>query len=663
VSRRSRRNPINLLALVPAEVQQVGARLRSAGTSTRTNLVGGAVVDLLSGRTPKDWDLEVFGLSFPKLLAVAEGMGKANAVGRSFGIVKLTLPSGLELDLSIPRYDNKVGIGHSGFETTLVPNMTNKEAARRRDFTINSMAVDLKTGKLIDPFNGLADLRAGVLRATDTVLFVQDPMRALRAMQLLARKAKTVHPDTLRLIKGMKHTASELTPERVLEEWRKLLLKAERPSVGLEFLQASGWIEAFPELVPLQDTPQHPDWHPEGDVWVHTKQIADAAAQVRHRVPKKQREAFVFGALLHDVGKATTTVRPEDVAAGRFPKERLYTAHGHDALGKAPARAFLERMKAPKKTTELAEALVGAHMQPYTMKAGNAGRSAYARLARKMRKAGGNLEILAIVSQCDACATGQGRHFHLGEPDWEHDTSQHLLDWAEQVDTPAAAKPLVQGRDLIKLGHKPGPHFKVILDFAQSLQDTGMGKAAIMEQVVAQYPVAKRNRRKRRARTNPWDESQRQTGSPCRRCGGSGHIDQFSHVQSGTCFKCGGSGVTTRDWRSDTPVFFDILGQRVRVYKVKGALHALVREVDFQEHGTPGVQNVGTFFLVSRGRVRGQNGSTVPVPWPVMVSAYPDYYQVVYEDRGGRALRARYLAAERKLSEKLTRALQQHYGT
>ena len=761
----ARRNP-NLLSRVPADVRKAAADLRSAGTKTRTNLVGGAVVDLLAGRVPKDWDVEVFGLSFDNLLSVASRMGKANAVGRSFGIVKLTLPSETELDLSIPRRDNKVGIGHKGFEATLVPNMSNKEAARRRDFTINSLAVDLKTGRLIDPFNGLGDLKAGTLRATDPKLFVQDPMRALRAMQLLARKAKRVHPDTLRLIKGMKHTAKELSPERVLEEWRKLLLKADRPSVGLDFLKESEWIENFPELVPLESTPQHPDWHPEGDVWVHTKQIVDAAAQTRHRVPEHQREGFVFGAMLHDVGKPVTTVTPEDVAAGRFPKERLYTAHAHDAKGAPLARQFMERMKASKKTTALAEVLVGAHIQPYTLKSGKAGRAAYARLSRKLRKGGADFGVLAVLSQCDACATGQGRHFHHGEPDWEHESSQNLLSWAEEVDTPKAAASLVQGRDLIRLGHKPGPAFKIILDFAQSLQDTGMGREAILEQVVSQYPVVKKNPWGRRAQgnssivdsprdlreqiswravqegtrpdleeeiswrgptkqpflslwergwrkykarhpwgervmvlhfwmspegerehikiknspldqgavplKNPWKESDREEHSPCRRCSGLGEIDTFRHVERGVCFRCGGSGLGLKDWRSSAPKEVEILGQKVQIRRIKKNLYALVRVVDFEEHGTPGVHYVGTTFrLVGSDVVGDLPGGLVRVPWPVLHAAKEDWHEVMIRDWGDervpqwvRAKRVKYKEAEHNLSVKLTQALQaQHDQT
>ena len=198
------------LSSVPSSVIEAARYIRQASSRVRTNLVGGAVVDLLQGVQPKDWDIEVFGLAWPDLAAIASRLGTASEVGKSFGVLKLVLPDGMDIDLSIPRMDNKVGVKHKDFTVQLYPNMTNKEAARRRDFTINSMAVDLATGKLIDPFHGLEDLQAHILRATDSKLFIEDPLRGLRAMQLLARKSKTVAPSTLALIKSMKAQHNDL---------------------------------------------------------------------------------------------------------------------------------------------------------------------------------------------------------------------------------------------------------------------------------------------------------------------------------------------------------------------------------------------------------------------------------------------------------------------
>ena len=253
---------------IPAAIKAIVSRIEDAGGSA--NLVGGAVIDLLEGRQPKDWDIEVFRISFESLTDMFADKG-ANLVGAQFGIIKLSAKEcgGLDVDINVPRRDNHFGKGHNDLLTEFDPTMTVEEAAKRRDFTINAMAFNLSTGELIDPFGGRADLSAGILRATDPELFIQDPLRALRAMQLLARKCGPdgrVDTHTMGLIRGMSDAFPALAKERVHEEFRKLMMKAERPSVGLSFLRDSGWIVHFPELNNLIGCEQHPEWHPEGDV-------------------------------------------------------------------------------------------------------------------------------------------------------------------------------------------------------------------------------------------------------------------------------------------------------------------------------------------------------------------------------------------------------------
>ncbi len=172
---------------IPQQIRQIVSRVEQAGGSAR--LVGGAVIDALHNRQPKDWDIEVFEISFDRLVEIFKDKG-ANLVGAQFGVIKLSAKEcgGLDVDINVPRRDNHFGKGHADLLTEFDPSMTVAEAARRRDFTINAMAFDLSSGEIIDPFGGRADLAAGILRATDPELFVQDPLRALRAMQLLARK-------------------------------------------------------------------------------------------------------------------------------------------------------------------------------------------------------------------------------------------------------------------------------------------------------------------------------------------------------------------------------------------------------------------------------------------------------------------------------------------
>lgn len=444
---------------IPGAVKKVSSVLQNAGG--RVMLVGGAVIDIVKERQPKDWDLEVFGLSYDRIAEVLQD-NDPKLVGRAFGIIKVNI-DGIDVDLNVPRVDNKVGIGHKGFESLMDPGMTVAEAARRRDFTINALAMDIATGEIIDPFGGLADLHNGVLRATDPELFVQDPLRALRAMQLLARKAKTVDANTMLLIRSMLDTFPELAPERVHEEWRKLLLKAENPSIGLEFLRESGWIVHFPELEALIGCEQNPDWHPEGDVWTHSCYTVDSAAWVRDQnvLPEGWTEAFMFGTMLHDLGKPDTTITPEMVENDEAPKERLWTAWGHDRAGMPHGESFLRRMTNNKKLIEKTTTIIGEHMQPFNLWQGEGKMSAYKRLHNRIR-----LDVLGWVCRCDSCG---GPAVSIGDPDLEHETSQACWDRFSEIG-PEPVKPLLQGRHLIAAGYKPGPNFGRALRAAYDAQ-------------------------------------------------------------------------------------------------------------------------------------------------------------------------------------------------
>ena len=450
---------------IPQQIRQIVSRIEQAGGSAR--LVGGAVIDALHNRQPKDWDIEVFGISFDRLAEIFKDKG-ANLVGAQFGVIKLSAKEcgGLDVDINVPRRDNHFGKGHTDLLTEFDPGMTVAEAARRRDFTINAMAFDLSSGEIIDPFGGRADLAAGILRATDPELFVQDPLRALRAMQLLARKcgpSGKVDEGTMHLIRGMADSFPHLAKERVAEEFKKLLMKSERPSVGLEFLRDSGWITHFPELGNLIDCGQHPEWHPEGDVWVHSLHTVDSAAWVRDNadLPEEWRQAFMFGTLCHDVGKPSTTVTPRMVAEGEFPKERLWTAWGHDRAGMPIVESFLRRMTNEKKLIEKASTLVGEHMQPWNLHQGGAKKPAWKRLHGRIR-----LDVLGWMCKCDSCG---GPSVHIGDPDLEHETSEKCWDHFSEFGADPEA-PILMGRHLIEAGVKPGHHFKAMLDAAFEAQ-------------------------------------------------------------------------------------------------------------------------------------------------------------------------------------------------
>jgi len=258
-------------------------------------LVGGAVIDSIQGRAAKDWDIEVYKLSISELEKVLSGYGSPNLVGQSFGIIKLKFED-VEYDFSVPRRENKIGLKHQDFNIELRPDIAPEEAALRRDLTINSMYIDLSSMDIVDPYHGLDDLNSGIIRHT-SYKFSEDPLRVLRIMQLLPRKGRVVAPETMDLCRALVNQYSTLPAERVFEEWNKLLMKAEKPSVGMDFLADSGWIVHYPELNSLRTTAQNPDWHAEGSVWNHTQMVVDCASLLKQYIPEEWKKPFMYGAL------------------------------------------------------------------------------------------------------------------------------------------------------------------------------------------------------------------------------------------------------------------------------------------------------------------------------------------------------------------------------
>jgi tRNA nucleotidyltransferase (CCA-adding enzyme) len=276
-----------------------------------------------------------------------------------------------------------------------------------------------------------------------------------------------------------------LPKERVYEEWRKLLLKAPKPSVGLKFLRESGWLRWFPELGDLIGCEQRPEWHPEGDVWTHTLYVADASAEVRDKVDAEWREAFVFGCMLHDVGKPATTVTQAMVDAGRYPAERLLTAYGHDREGMAPAENFLRRITNNKALIERSVTIVKEHMQPFNLYRGQSGPGGWRRLHGRIR-----LDVIGWVNRCDCC--GRPDHSALkSEPELQ--VSEHCFARFEDLgNCPEPVAPTVLGRHLIAAGVPPGPAMGPALQVAYEAQldDDALTFDALMALALSRLEVA-----------------------------------------------------------------------------------------------------------------------------------------------------------------------------
>src|SRR5688572_11173791 len=258
-----------MMVTAPDRVVALARAVAAAGG--RALLVGGCVRDSILGHSSKDFDIEVFGLEQDRLGAILETFGRVDTVGESFTVFRLG-----DIDVSLPRRESKVGRGHRGFAVMGDPTLSPAAAARRRDFTINAIAQDPLTGEIIDPFGGRQDLEQRVLRVVDGGTFGDDSLRVLRALQFAARFELTVPRETRDICGGI--PLDDLPSERVWGEFEKLLLVARRPSIGLRLGMELGVIrQLLPELVPLADCPQDPEWHPEGDVWTHTLLVTDQA--------------------------------------------------------------------------------------------------------------------------------------------------------------------------------------------------------------------------------------------------------------------------------------------------------------------------------------------------------------------------------------------------
>lgn len=430
------------MSILPSILESI----QSAGG--RHYRVGGCVRDQILGHSPKDVDIEVYGLPALALDDLLAKFGRVDQVGVSFGVFKLTT-NDEDFDFSLPRRDSKAGAGHRGFQVEVDHTLSIAEASARRDYTINAISIG-SDGQIIDPYNGQEDLRRRILRHTSPA-FAEDPLRVLRGMQFAGRYGMTINRDTARLCRNLRPEYYTLAKERVWSEWHKWASKSAIPSKGLEFLYSSGWIYLYPELASLIGLPQEAEWHPEGSVWQHTKAVCDAAATIAQRdgLGTEDRATLLFGALCHDMGKATTT----EVINGRI------TSHGHDRAGVPFALSFMESIGAPRRLTEEAAELTQYHMAHVS---GNPSPRVARRLAANMKSATPGMLIRLIEAD------------HSGRPPLPGGlppSAQALGRLLDEIG--AKAEPILMGRHLVGIGMEPGPQFGEILRKAFDAQIEG----------------------------------------------------------------------------------------------------------------------------------------------------------------------------------------------
>ncbi|MFT5170677.1 MAG: tRNA nucleotidyltransferase (CCA-adding enzyme) [Candidatus Marinamargulisbacteria bacterium] len=420
---------------LPPFIDSIGREIESAGG--RLMLVGGSVRDALLGFGPGDLDFEVQGIPLQDLEMLLMAYGAVNQVGKAFGILKLT-KAGETFDFSLPRKEKKTGSGHRGFSVEIDPGLSFSEAAARRDFTVNAMGYDVATKRLEDPFNGQIDLKARVLRHVGPA-FIEDPLRGFRAMQLSARFGLDIDNGTAALCRKL--PISELPKERIFEEFKKLLLKAEFPSRGFLAMENLGILSYFDELSALRGVEQNPYWHPEGDVWTHTLMVVDEMAAFRTGESAHDL-LMMLAAVSHDLGKPSTT----ELKAGNW------TSHGHEDAGVPLTRSLIKKLTDQKDFINPLLALVREHLRPILLHQADQKQPVSDAVIRRlsMRVCIKDLVTLARVDHFGR-TTEDAKHRVFEAGDWLAKRAQALNVWEKPP------KPLIEGRDLLAIGFFPGP--------------------------------------------------------------------------------------------------------------------------------------------------------------------------------------------------------------
>lgn len=463
---------INIKAKLPQILKDILYALQDIGA--KPILVGGCIRDNLLKIPCKDYDVELFNIEkLEDIQEVLSSFGSVKLVGKSFGVLTLNV-DGYDFDFALARQEKKVADGHKGFEVLINKHMSFKKASLRRDFTINSIGYDFFEDKLLDPNNGIQDLKDGVLRHISDKTFVEDPLRVYRAIQFCARFELKMSESTFNLCKNMvdNNELTQLPKERVFEEFKKLFLKSNKPSVGFELMNNLGILKHFEELQALVGCVQDKQYHPEGDVWIHTLMTIDELTKIlkKEQIEDETRKLYLFYAILcHDLGKPYCT----KLIDGKI------TSHKHETLGIEPTISFLSKITNEKKLIEKVTPLVKSHLVPFQLYLANSSLKAVKRLSLKV-----NIEDLCLICLADC----------LGRDIKDKEKCPKAINWllnkAKELNIEnSALKPLVLGRDLIDLGYKPSKQFKEILDYALDLQiEENFDKTLILSYILNKFP-------------------------------------------------------------------------------------------------------------------------------------------------------------------------------
>jgi tRNA nucleotidyltransferase (CCA-adding enzyme) len=472
-------------------IQELNSLIRSVpkklATEPKVVIVGGFVRDSILRVPTSDADVIVYGVADHDLQKVLEKEygDRVHSVGKSFGVFKIRISEGLDLDVALPRKDSKVADGHKGFEVTYHPDISIEEEFKRRDFTINAIGFDLSNETIFDPFDGISDLQSQTLRVVDPKTFTEDPLRVYRALQFAARFDLQLEDQTSLLLKQMvdRGDLGQLPRERVSAEIEKLLMLALRPSIGFELARRLGVVEKYyPELQALVGTEQEPLWHPEGSVWIHTMMAVDQSAKITRRAELgfsyEDRLTVMLGVLCHDLGKPSTTELGED---GKIH------SRGHAPAGVSYAKSLLAKWMFSEAIVRNVCNFVLEHMNPTSLHSAYKVRKElkHDRYVAAVRRL---LVRIGVVHQqnlwkmflacCESDFRGRGLPHSSDGPYEIGDLFTEAIT-ENNLDSQESLKPLITGEDIFevaaKLGKdiKEGPIFKNYIEAIESLRDKG----------------------------------------------------------------------------------------------------------------------------------------------------------------------------------------------
>ncbi|MBR6943549.1 MAG: CCA tRNA nucleotidyltransferase [Fibrobacter sp.] len=402
---------------IPNRLLSIAENIRSAGG--RAFLVGGWVRDALLGRDCRDYDIEVYDLTQDELVPILKKYGRTNLVGKAFGVIHLAM-KGLSLDFSFPRTESKVGYGHRGFVVHTDEKLSFKEAALRRDFTINAMGMELPELTLCDPYGGIDDLKKGLLRHVGPA-FVEDSLRILRGVQFASRFALTLAPETVELCRKL--TLADLSVERLFEEFKKWLLKPGKPSLGLRAFLDIRLNDFFPEVLPLRES-----WEDLGEMLDNMECEREKLAAAGIALSESLSMEFAFASFLS--GRPETSLK------------------------------FLERITNETHLLKNVPLLLGAYSNlPLGIV------NDVPQLRRLAVKLGGLKLLCLLVKATPRKFYAEADDAEFPEKLWQAATDFDLLE--------AAPQPYLTGKMLMELGVKPGKQMGEIIKQSFELQLDG----------------------------------------------------------------------------------------------------------------------------------------------------------------------------------------------